>query len=168
MAEAGILREGHRVELVDGEIIEMNPIGVNHANCVARLTRLFAHLVQDQAVVWVQNPLHIDEHSELQPGLLLLKPEFGLYSTSHPTPGDVLLLIEVSDTSRAYDRGAKLELYAQARIPEVWVVDLPNSAVESFRLPRSGRHEEHQVFGGDGQLTPLMFPNLRVAIAEIV
>lgn len=168
MAEAGILHEDDRVELIEGEILEMNPIGVRHAFCVARLTRLFSSKVQNQAIVWVQNPIRLNERSELQPDLALLKPSLGFHATTHPTPEDVLLLIEVTDTSGVYDRGIKLELYATTGIPEVWVVDLPNSVVESFHSPASGRYLEHRVFRGEEEIVPLQFPNLRVAVAEII
>ena len=135
MAEAGILHEDDRVELIDGEIIEMSPIGERHAACVRRLIGLLTRRIGDAAILDVQNPVRLWESAEPQPDLTLLRPRDDLYAAGHPPPEDVLLLIEVSDTSLAYDKNVKLPLYARAGIPEVFVVDLVNEAIERHTEP---------------------------------
>jgi Uma2 family endonuclease len=117
MGEAGILHEDDRVELIEGEIVEMAAIGTRHFSCVNRLNRLLVMSVGDEAVISVQNPVRLNEHTELQPDLAVIRARD--YRESLPEPDDVLLLIEVSDTTLAYDRGVKLPLYAKAGITEV-------------------------------------------------
>jgi Uma2 family endonuclease len=128
MGEAGILHEDDRVELIEGQIVEMAAIGTRHFACVNGLTRLLVRGVGDAAIVSVQNPVGLDEYTEPQPDLTVLRVRD--YRESLPTPEDVLLLIEVSDTTLAYDRGVKLPLYARAGIPEVWIVDLAGEVIE--------------------------------------
>lgn len=133
MGEAGILHEDDRVELIEGEIVEMAAIGTRHFACVNQLNRLLVRGVGDAAIVSVQNPVRLDEHTEPQPDLTVLRVRD--YRESLPMPGDVLLLIEVSDTTLAYDRGVKLPLYARAGIREVWIVDLPSEVIERHTDP---------------------------------
>lgn len=138
MAEAGILSEDDRVELVEGEVVDMSPIGSRHQGCVNRLTTLLTEFAARRYVVSVQGPLRLDDRSEPQPDLALLRPRDDFYSGGHPGPGDVLLLIEVSETSASYDREVKLPLYARAGVAEVWVVDLGARTVEVNSHPREG------------------------------
>ncbi len=128
MAQAGILTEDDRAELIEGEIVEMAPIGSRHAACVARLTALLSR-VQDRAILWVQNPIRLGEHSEPQPdvALLSLRPDF--YAQAHPGPQDVLLLVEVAETSPGDDREVKLFLYARAAISEVQPLSYTGNAL---------------------------------------
>ena len=148
MAEAGILHEDDRVELIEGEIVEMNPIGSRHATCVRTLNRLLNRQVGDDLLVDVQNPVRLDENGEPQPDLAVIRTRD--YRESLPKPEDVLLLIEVSDTTLAYERGIKLPLYARKGVREAWIVDLNAGAVErntepsgdGYRLTaRAGRGE---------------------------
>jgi Uma2 family endonuclease len=125
MAEAGVFAEDARVELIDGEVIEISPIGKRQAGCVNRLNRILHRKVGDLAIVSVQNPISIDEFSEPQPDLTLLKPRADFYSNSHPTPADVMVIVEVADTTVEYDRNVKLPIYARAGVPEAWLVVLP-------------------------------------------
>jgi Uma2 family endonuclease len=124
MAEAGILSEDDRVELLEGEIVAMSPIGSRHAGLVNRLNRLFSQRAGDQVVVSVQNPVRLGGYSEPQPDLALLRPRADFYTSSHPGPEDVLLAVEVAETSAAVDREVKVPLYARFGVPEVWLVDL--------------------------------------------
>jgi Uma2 family endonuclease len=139
MGEAGILGPGDRVELIDGEIIDMSPIGVLHAALVARLASWFSQTLGRAAVVWCQNPLRLDDLSEPEPDIAILQPRADFYTTAHPGPADVLLVIEVSDTSLAYDLGRKVPLYARHGIPEVWVIDAATRRTRLFREPAGGR-----------------------------
>jgi Uma2 family endonuclease len=133
MGEAGILHEDDRVELIEGELVEMTAIGTRHFSCVNRLTRMLVMNVGDEAIVSVQNPVRLNEYNEPQPDVTVIRPRD--YRESLPMPEDVLLLIEVSDTTLAYDRGVKLPLYARAGIREVWIVDLAGEAIERYTDP---------------------------------
>lgn len=162
MGEAGILHEDDRVELIEGEIVEMAAIGTRHFTCVNQLNRLLVRGVGDEAIVSVQNPVRLDEHSEPQPELTVLRVRD--YRESLPAPEDVLLLIEVSDTTLSYDRGVKLPLYARAGIREVWILDLPGETIERHTDPSGDgyRHTE-QVRRGEA-LAPLAFPELTLQV----
>ena len=133
MGEAGILHEDDRVELIEGEIVEMTAIGTRHFSCVNGLTRMLIMNVGDAAIVSVQNPVRLNEYTEPQPDLTVIRARD--YRVSLPGPEDVLLLIEVSDATLAYDRGVKLPLYARAGIGEVWIVNLPGEIIERYAGP---------------------------------
>lgn len=167
MGEAGILREDERVELIEGEILEMAAAGSRHAAGVKRLNRLFSRL-GDRAVVSVQDPLQLSETSVPEPDLVLLRPRPDFYASGHPTPGDVFLVVEVSDTSLAYDRDVKLPLYAEAGVPEVWLVDLVERTVWVCRNPGGRRYQDVRPVGRDERLAPLAFPDLTLPVAEVV
>lgn len=115
MAQAGILAEDDRVELIDGDLIDMRPIGSRHAGAVSRLTSLFGAGVGAEAIVSVQNPVQLDRYSQPQPDLALLRPRADFYAESHPQPADVLLIVEVAEASLDYDRDVKVPLYARRR-----------------------------------------------------
>lgn len=142
MGEAGILHEDDRVELIEGEIVEMAAIGTRHFSCVNGLTRLLVRNVGDEAIVSVQNPVRLDEQTEPQPDLTVIRPRD--YRESLPVPKDVMLLIEVSDTTLRYDHGVKLPFYARSGIREVWIVDLAGEIIERHTDPSgySYRHTE--------------------------
>src|SRR2546423_8636468 len=135
MAAAGVLSDDDRVELIEGEIVEMNPIGSRHAACVGRLTEFLGRLVGGEAIVWVQNPVQVNDYSEPLPDVTLLKRRVDFYAQANPGAADVLLIIEVSDTTLEYDRQVKLPLYARARIPEVWIVNTPEDTIEVYARP---------------------------------
>lgn len=139
MGETGILGPADRVELIEGEIIDMSPIGVLHAAIVARLASYFSQRLGGAAVVWCQNPLRLDDISEPEPDIAVLRPRADFYTTAHPAPADVLLVIEVADTSLAYDLGTKVPLYARHGIPEAWVIDAATRRTRVFRQPAGGR-----------------------------
>ena len=140
MAEAGILSEEARVELVDGEVVEMSPIGSRHQAVVDRLTRMLVTFAGEDYIARAQGPVRLDEHNEPQPDLALLRFGEDFYERGHPGPGDALLLVEVSESSLEYDRSVKLPLYAGAGIPEVWVVDLASNEIESHSVPQRGAY----------------------------
>jgi Uma2 family endonuclease len=168
MAEAGILTRAHRVELIDGEIIDLNAIGSPHAALTNRLVRCFARAAADGVtLVSVQNPLRLDAFNEPEPDLLLLRPRADDYRASHPSAADVLLLIEVADSSLAYDRGRKLALYAQFGVPEVWIVDLAGAAIEVCRQPKDGVYVS-QERRTSGMLAPGLVPGVAIDVAALL
>ena len=140
MGETGILGPQDRVELIDGEIIDMSPIGVSHAAIVARLASHFSQRLGTMGVVWCQNPVRLDDISEPEPDIAILRPRADFYMTAHPGAADALLVIEVADTSLAYDLGTKVPLYARHGIPEVWVIDAATRQIRVFRR-RAGSGE---------------------------
>jgi len=168
MGAAGVFNEGTRVELIEGEIIEMVPIGSDHAAIVDRLTHLFVSRVQGRAIVRVQNPVRLNDLSEPQPDLALLKFKSDYYSGAHPGADDTLLMIEVADTSLKYDRGRKIPLYAQMGVQEVWVVDVTGRSVEVFRGPAGSSYSDVTTLQAGEQVAPLALPDIEIAIEEIV
>jgi Uma2 family endonuclease len=144
MVEVGLLSEDSRVELIEGEIIEMSPIGSTHGGTVKRSSALLNRALGEILVISVQDPIRLDDFSEPQPDLALLKPRKDFYSKSHPTPEDVLVLIEVADSSLSYDRNVKLPLYARAGIPEVWLMVLQKELIEIHSHPKNGKYQKVQ------------------------
>ena len=168
MGEAGILSEDDRVELIEGEIVQMAPIGSRHAACVDRLTQLFVLRVMGRAIVRVQNPVLLNDYSEPQPDLALLRPRADFYASGHPAPQDVLLVVEVADTSAGIDRAAKMPLYARAGIHEAWLVDLQADQVEVHRQPTPQGYRSVQTFGRGASFALEMLPDLTLAVADIL
>ena len=168
MAAAGILTPEDRVELIEGEIVDMAPIGSEHAATTDILNELVTRAVATaQAQVRVQGPLRLDRRNEPQPDLLLLRPRADRYRATHPTAADVLLLIEVADSSLAFDRGQKLALYARHGVPEVWIVDLVGRAIEFCRTPSATGYAERRRLS-EGDLTPALVPGLTISLAELL
>ncbi|MCI0531887.1 MAG: Uma2 family endonuclease [candidate division Zixibacteria bacterium] len=140
MAEAGILGEDDRVELIEGEVVKMSPLGSLHAACVDRLITLLYPLINKIAIIRVQNPVRLSDFSEPEPDVALLKPRKDFYAEAHPRPSEVFLIIEVSDTSTEYDRNVKRRLYARAGIAEFWLIDLTAEALEIYNDPQNGEY----------------------------
>jgi Uma2 family endonuclease len=168
MAQAGILTEDDRVELIEGEIVQMAAIGSCHAACVDRLNQLFSARVAGRAIVRVQNPVRLSDYSEPQPDLALLRPRADFYAAAHPGPLDVLLLVEVADTSAGIDRAAKMPLYARAGIPEAWLVDLPANRVEAHCQPTPQGYQEVRSLGRGIRLAIEAFPDLTLSVDDIL
>jgi Uma2 family endonuclease len=166
MGEAGILHEDDRVELIEGEIVEMAAIGTRHFSCVNRLNRMLVMGVGDAAVVSVQNPVRLNEHTEPQPDITVIRPRD--YTESLPVPEDVLLLVEVSDTTLAYDRNVKLPLYARASIGEVWIVNLPARIIERYTDPSGAGYRRVDHERGEQKLQPNALPGLTPTVDEIL
>ena len=167
MAEAGILGEHDRVELIRGEIVEMSPIGRRHVAFVDNLTELLVVRLAGRAIVSVQSPVAVSAHSEPQPDLKVLRRRAVRYKDVAATAPDVLLLIEVAETSLRYDRTVKLRLYADADVPEYWVIDCDAEAVEVHRAPTADGYREVTRVTGDGTVSPAAFPDVRLTLAEI-
>jgi Uma2 family endonuclease len=139
MAETGILSPDDRVELINGEIVEMTPVGPRHAACVRGIALWLHELLGREAIVSVQSPIAVGA-AEPYPDAAVLRWREDLYRTVHPTPADTLVLIEVADSSVLYDRNVKSEMYARAGVPEFWLVDLTRNAVVVFSDPQGGRY----------------------------
>lgn len=144
MAEVGLLSQDDRVELIEGEIVEMSPIGKTHGGVVKRSNKFLNRELGDAVIVSVQDPVRLNDFSEPQPDLALLKRRKDFYRNSHPTPEDVLVVIEVADTSVNYDRNVKLPLYARAGIPEAWLMVLAKDIVEVHSEPENGKYKKVQ------------------------
>jgi Uma2 family endonuclease len=168
MAEVGILSEDDHVELIAGEILEMSPIGSRHAACVGRLNRLLNRLVELDAIVRVQDPIRVDGYSEPEPDVALVKPRGDFYSREHPGPGDVLLLVEVADTSVERDLEVKLPLYTRAGIPGAWLLDLPAERIEIHSRPDSGEYRETVRMKRGETIASRTIPGLEVAADDIL
>lgn len=167
MGETGILAPDARVELIEGEIIDMPPIGSPHASTVFFISDRLRDIVKSIAFVWVQNPIRLSQHSEPQPDVALLRPRLDLYHSSHPTSADVFLIVEVADTSLAYDTQIKLPLYAHHGIPEVWLVDLPNRRLIIHRTPTAAGFQDVQTVTGLSAVTPLLLPAVTVDLSGV-
>lgn len=169
MLAAGILKEDDRIELIEGELIEMAPIGSLHAGTVDQLPqRLSAHC-SEQAIVRVQNPVALADRSEPQPDVVLLRPRADHYKSAHPGPEDVLLLIEVADASLSYDRDVKIPLYARHGIREVWLVDLIAKRLLVHRQPRQefGEYQQITVLH-DGTASAEALPAASIDVTELL
>ena len=167
LAELGILGEDDRVELIDGQVVEMSPIGDRHASCVRRLNGLFARHLLDVAVIDVQNPVVLGHRDAPQPDVTLLAPRADAYP-HHPRAQDILLGIEVADTTVAYDRDVKLPLYARVGIPEAWLVDLERDRIQVCREPAGGRYVSVRAVSRGNTITPLRFPTMTVAADDVL
>ena len=168
MAQSGVFARDERLELIEGEVIEMSPIGKRHAGCLNRLNRLLHRNVDELAIVSVQNPIGIDDFSEPQPDVALLKPRADFYSNFHPTPADVLVIIEVADTSVEYDRRVKFPLYARAGIPEAWLVVLPKDLIEVHSEPKNGKYQKVQRLKRGKTVVSSAIPGLSVKVDNIL
>jgi Uma2 family endonuclease len=168
MLAAGILSEDDRVELIEGEILQMSPIGTRHAACVNRLTRVFSQVFLERAVVAIQNPLRLNEISLPQPDVVLLRPRGDFYADAHPGPADVLLVVEVAESSLAFDRRVKASLYAMNGIVELWIVDLDGRAIEVHRHPSARGYQEVQRRDRGNPLGLVTFPEIALTVDEIL
>ena len=168
MAEEDILTEEDRVELIAGQIVAMSPIGSRHAACVKRLNLLIGKMVGDSMLIGVQDPIQLDAYSAPEPDLVLLRPRADFYADAHPAASDVLLAIEVADTSADYDREVKLPLYAQAGIPEVWLIDLQKGCVEVYARPQGDEYQQRVEVAADATLTSPTIPQLALAVTDLL
>lgn len=168
LGEVGILRREDRVELVDGDIVLMSPIGIRHASCVDRLLVLMQRCFGGRGILRVQGPVRLNPYSEPQPDLTVLKPRADFYSSAHPQGADILLAIEVADTSLRYDRDVKGRLYARTAVAEFWLIDLPNERVEIFREPRAEGYASSRVAKRGEQLPIAALPDAVLSVDEVL
>jgi Uma2 family endonuclease len=168
MGETGILPEDRRHELIGGDIVVREPIGIQHASTVDRLNRLWMSRLGDRANVRIQNPVQFPLlDSELQPDVMLLSPREDFYAAGHPQAADVLLLIEVADTTLRLDRRVKIPLYARAGVREVWLVDLTTSQLEISREPLGDRYGSVRILTRGERVFPEAFPDVTIDVADL-
>ena len=168
MGEAGILKPDERTELIEGEIIVMPPIGSGHAAGGSRAERSFQRRLGDRAIVRGQYPIRLPDDSEPQPDIVLARPRPEGYGAAHPGPEDILLVVEIGDTTLRTDREVKLPLYARAGISEAWLMNLPDDRVEVYRDPAPEGYRSITLVPRDGAVTPLAFPDVTIPCAELL
>lgn len=168
MGRACILPEDASVELLDGDVIQMPRVSNWHAGNVTRLTSEFLIPLQDQVIVSVRNPVRLDHYNEVQPDVKLLKHRDDFYIRKTPAPDDVLLLIEVSDNTLAYDRGVKLSAYARAGIREAWIVSRPDRRFEIYSEPEGDKFSNVRHIGPGGTIAPRAFPDVVLEVGKVV
>ena len=168
MGEAGILPSDERTELIEGDVFVMPPIGPGHAEGNSRVDRVFQRRFSDRVMVRSQSPIRLPNDSEPQPDIVLarLRPEG--YGAAHPRPEDILLVVEISDTTLASDREKKLPLYARAGIPETWLMNLPDDRIEVYRDPAPEGYRSITLVPRDGAVAPLAFPDVTIPCAELL
>ena len=168
LAETEGWDEDTRVELLDGEVVWMSPINDPHAACVKRLNYLFNRRYADQVLVSVQDPIRIEQYDEPQPDLALLRPRSDFYASATPMPADILLLVEVADTTLRTDLGRKARIYASGGVSEYWVVDLNNRVLYVHRAPAGGSYAAREVVGRGQRVEAGFAPDVEVAIEEVI
>ena len=168
MVESGILHERDRVELIDGEVLEMSPIGPRHNACVDRANRVFSQRLGDRAIIRVQGSIQLDEYGVPKPDLVVMRPRRDFYASALPTPSDVLLIVEVAESSIRYDRDVKAPLYARAGIPEYWLEDLTRDVLMVYRDPAPDGDRTVRTLRRGERIAPLAFPELSVAVEELL
>jgi Uma2 family endonuclease len=168
MAETGVLRPDVRVELLDGQILDMSPIGPFHGGVTNFLNLFFTGAAKGRWVTSVQNPVRLDNHSEPQPDLLLLTPSTDFFGKRHPRPEDVFLLVEIADSSLEKDQQEKLPAYARAGIAEVWIVDLNEQTIEVYRQPNFAGYSVKTILREGDKASPQSFPDAMVDVAQLL
>ncbi len=168
MGETGVLPPDARVELLDGEIIDMSPIGPFHSGVTRLLIRVFSNAVRDRWILAVGDPLHLDDYSEPQPDIMLIKPNSDFYGGRHPEPSDVFLLIEVADSSLERDLLEKLPRYARAGIPEVWIINLNDETLEIYRRPDFTAYGSKTVLSAGDFAKPEIFPDVSIEVKDLL
>ena len=167
LGPAGIFGEDDRVELLNGEIVLMSPIGYRHSLCLNKLARFFERRSRDRYMVGPQNPVVLDAHSEPQPDLQLIDPAWETHATDNPHPHEIFLIIEVADSSLPYDRNDKAQAYARRGIAEFWIANLQDRVMEVHRQPGSG-YAIREVFRREQSVSPLAFPDIVLPVGEVI
>ncbi len=169
MVDAGVFAADRRLELIDGEIVDMSPIGSPHEACVDRLTALFAPLVvSGRAILRVRGSFRANDISRPQPDVALLLPRDDFYASAHPSPSDLLLVVEVADTSLRFDRWTKLPAYGKAGVPETWIVDLNGGVIDVATEPSEQGYGRLVQAGQGDTLAPTAFPDIAVSVTQLV
>jgi len=164
MGQAGILTAEDRVELIDGEIVAMTPIGTRHNACVTRANRDLVRALGDDAIVQPQGSVRLDFFSEPQPDLVLLRPRADFYASRHAGPDDILLIIEIAQSSIQYDRDVKAPFYAAKGVPEYWLVDLNTNVVWRYLSPERGMYRSAEQYRRGQSFAPMLLPTCVIAV----
>lgn len=168
MAEAGIFHPEERVELIAGQIIKMSAKGTAHTAAVRRTARILRNRLENQADVYTQDPIKLDNSSEPEPDIAVVKIDPLDYADHHPTPSEVYLIIEVADSSLKYDRETKSKLYAQSGIADYWVLDVIDRKLHIFREPTQEGYQSEVILSQEASISPLQFPTLVIALQDIL
>ncbi len=168
MGEFGIFPSDARLELIEGEVIDMSPIGSLHGSQLKRLTHWFKLRTGEETIISVQDPLRLGDFSEPQPDLMLLRPRDDFYAQEHPTPKDVLLLVEVADSTLERDRDIKMPLYARYGVAESWLLNLQEACIEVYTNPSSQGYADRHIARKGEELSLSLLPNLRVMVGDIL
>jgi len=168
LADSGALQENSRVELIEGRIIDMTPTGSAHSSCINRLNNVIFPMVQGRAIVSIQNPVQLNDLSEPEPDIALLRYREDFYKGNHPRSDDILLIIEVADASIEYDRKVKNSLYARAGIKETWIVNLNEEIIEIYRSPDPGGYEMILLKRRNQAVTSEVFPDILLSTEQIL
>ena len=168
LAEIGVIPPGARVELLNGKIIDQDPINPFHAGLNKCLIRIYSELAWSRWLVASRSRLRLEDHSEPEPDFMLLKPSPDDYTNRHPRPDEVFLLIEVSDTTLDYDREDKLPAYGRAGIVEVWIVNLTNTTIEVYRDPHFTGYGSKVILSSGDQIAPQAFPDAMAEVVELL
>ena len=168
MVDKGILNEDDRLELIEGELVTMSPIGPEHMGVVNQVAQILIRQLEQRAIVSIQGPIALDEFSEPQPDLALLVQRDDFYKHSLPRPADVALVIEVADSSLAYDRTIKMPLYARAGIPEAWIVNLIDRWIEVYRDPSAAGYTTLLKILSGKSIAPQAFDDVVVVVDDLL
>ena len=168
MAEVGVLAINARIELIEGELVDMASIGTRHAATVKRLNQLVMQAVGAQAIVSVQDPLRLSKRSEVQPDLALLKPRDDFYAGAAPAGTDALLVVEVADSTSSYDRRVKAPLYARHGVPELWIVDLDAGCLRILRAPKDGEYRDVTAIDAPGRIDVQALPGVTIDLSALL
>lgn len=168
MGEANIFPPSTRIELIEGEILEMAPIGFNHSGHLKRIIKLFSKLAQDTAIISAQDPLQLGDLSEPEPDFMLLKPVDDFYSSRHPNASDVVLLIEIAESSLTYDQNQKLRLYALHGVAEYWLLNLNDNCLEVYREPFGETYAQKSTLRAGDSVTLTQLPDITIQVSSIL
>lgn len=169
MAESGIFTEADRMELIEGRVIARSRIASHHAACVKILRDVLGRILADtDTIIGVQNPVRLSDYSEPQPDISILKRHDDYYSSGHPVPADILLLVEVADATLLYDRNTKLPLYARSSIREVWLVDLVNHVIERHSDPAAGRYQQVSHYERGSRVISAQLPRIQMSVSDVL
>lgn len=168
LGEIGFFHPEERVELLSGDIIKMSAKGTAHTSALGRTDRLLQNLFESLAWVRLQDPIALDDNSEPEPDIAVVRIDPFDYATHHPTPSEVYLIIEVADSSLAYDREIKAEAYARSGIADYWVLNVNERQLHVFREPAEDEYQSELILGENGIISPLQFPAVNIAIQAML
>ena len=168
LGEVGILEDGDRIELIEGVLVDMAPIGSEHASLVNRISHCLAGSLSSRVIISTQNPVTLDDRSEPQPDIAVLRYRDDFYATAHPTPMDVLLVVEVADTSLDYDQRLKIPLYARHGVAEVWLAAIGQRSIEVFRHPNDQGYRERMERTEQDSIRPTLLPDTLFRVADLL